>query len=136
MKILEKTSSKLLSQISLAIFALFALLTFSAPSFVSAAKWATTCDELKSQIRGESAQSLPSYCTVESVYNKIINFALYAVGIVAVIMIIYGGYIYMTSRGNADQAKRGRTILIWAILGLAVVLAASALVNIFVLYIV
>lgn len=100
-----------------------------------------SCDELKSHFpsNGNLTQdigALPEYCNVEDIYKKIMNIALYAIGIVAVIMVIYGGYIYMTAGGNADQAKKGRTILMWAIAGLVVVLAAASLVNIVVKYVV
>ncbi len=100
-----------------------------------------SCDELKSHFPSngnltQDVNALPSYCNVEDIYKKIMNIALYAIGIVAVIMIIYGGYIYMTAGGNADQAKRGRTILMWAIAGLIVVLAAASIVNIVVKYVV
>jgi hypothetical protein len=93
----------------------------------------SSCEELRSHFPNSNITAnindLPKYCNVESVYIKVINISLYAIGAVAVIMIIYGGYMYMTARGNEEQAKKGRSILIWAILGLVVVLAAAALVN-------
>ena len=96
---------------------------------------ADPCTDLAKQI-GNSGfiveGQLPKYCSTESVYNKFISTALYAVGIVAVIMIIYGGFVYMTAGGNDEQRKKGRTILTWAVLGLIVVVLAAVLVNIIV----
>lgn len=79
---------------------------------------------------GSVLEGVPTYCTPGAVYQKFLNFALYAISIVAVIAVIYGGYLYMTSRGNAEQAKKGRTVIIWAIIGLVVVLLAAVIVNV------
>lgn len=94
----------------------------------------TACEELKAKLSNGGfnigEQQLPEYCSTNTLYNKIIRGALYAVGIVAVIVIIYGGYMYMTAAGSDEQRKRGRTILTWAIVGLIVVILAVVLVNI------
>lgn len=93
-----------------------------------------TCDDLKKQFEnaggGNVIANVPQYCNVESLYEKFINTALYAVGMVAVIALIYGGYLYMTARGNEAQAKQGRQVLTWAIIGLVVVFAAAVIVNV------
>lgn len=92
-----------------------------------------TCDELRKKFENaggsELLQGMPIYCSVESFYSKFITFALFAAGIVAVIALIYGGFVYMTARGNDAQTKKGKSILIWAIIGLVVVLAAATIVN-------
>jgi hypothetical protein len=91
----------------------------------------TVCDtQLSGQLTNAGyTEPLPKYCSTGSLYNKFINLAFYFAGIVAVIMIIYGGYLYMTSQGNAAQTKKGRDVLTWAILGLIVVILAAAIVN-------
>ncbi len=92
------------------------------------------CDELRQQFQnaggGEIIGTLPEFCSTGQVYNTFLNAALYAVGIVAVIMVIYGGYLYMTSGANEGQKKKGRDILVWSIIGLAVVLTAAVIVNV------
>lgn len=103
---------------------------------------ADECADLKEKFNNASStlsqdiNTLPEYCSVEAVYTKVINIALYAIGIVSVIMIIYGGYIYITAGANEESRKRGRTILIWAIIGLVLVLAAAMLVNTVVTFVV
>lgn len=93
-----------------------------------------TCDELRKQFQNAGGtdviSTLPQYCSTGQIYTKFLNFALYAVGIVAVIYAIYGGYIYMTSGGNAAQTKKGRDILLWSIIGLIVVVVATVIVNV------
>jgi hypothetical protein len=107
------------------------------PTNTTTGSGATTtdqCEFLKNQlINGGfsvTENKLPEYCTPGRVYKKFISVAFYAIGIVAVIAVIYGGYLYMTSAGNEAQTKKGRSVLIWAIIGLVVVLAAAVIVNI------
>jgi hypothetical protein len=111
-----------------------ALAQIKAPANNAGATTTDQCEFLKNQlINGGfsvTQNNLPVYCTTGSVYKKFINFAFYAIGIVAVIAVIYGGYLYMTSAGNEAQTKKGRSVLIWAIIGLVVVLAAAVIVNI------
>ncbi len=93
-----------------------------------------TCATLKQQFDNANGSNvianIPQYCRIEFVYQKFINTALYFIGIVAVIAVIYGGYLYMTAGGNAAQVKKGRSVLTWAIIGLVVVLAAAVIVNV------
>jgi len=51
------------------------------------------------------------------------------VGSLALVMFIYGGIIWMTSSGNAEQVTKGKNIVIWATIGLVVIFSAYALVN-------
>jgi len=44
-------------------------------------------------------------------------------------MFIYGGIIWMTSSGNAEQVTKGKNIVIWATIGLVVIFSAYALVS-------
>jgi undecaprenyl pyrophosphate phosphatase UppP len=91
------------------------------------------CDKLRQQVANTGTNvisTLPAYCSTGDVYNKFIKLALYAVGIVATIMIIYGGYLYMTAQSNETQRAQGRTILTWAVIGLVIVLAAATIVNV------
>lgn len=55
---------------------------------------------------------------------KIINIVLGFLGILAVIIGLYGGFKMMTSGGNEDQTAAGRQAVIYAVIGLAVVFSA------------
>ena len=126
-----KNIKKIFAVLGITVFTFGGLLVSSGINVVTAAS--TACTDLEKQISGSGFnvnEQLPVYCTTESIYNKILFGALYAVGIVAVIMIIYGGYMYMTAQSNEDQRKKGRDILTWAVLGLIVVVLAALLVNV------
>lgn len=50
---------------------------------------------------------------------------------VAVLMIVVGGLIYITSAGDPDKADKGKKFLSYAIMGLIIVLSAKVLLAIF-----
>lgn len=118
------------------IFSLILLTTVIHPHQVFAQTSAQTeqCNELRQQFQsaggGEIIGTLPQYCSTGSLYTKFLNFALFAVGIVAVITIIYGGYLYMTAQGNEAQRKKGSSVLTWAVIGVVIVLIAAVIVNV------
>ena len=48
-------------------------------------------------------------------------------GMVAVIVIIIAGYIFATSNGNAAKAQKARQAILYAVIGIIVVLMAFAI---------
>ena len=50
-----------------------------------------------------------------------IMYGLGFLGVLAVIMVIYGGLVWLTSQGSSDKIKKGRDILIWAAIGAIVI---------------
>src|SRR3989338_9389873 len=59
-----------------------------------------------------------------SVIALIINIALGFLGIVALGLIIYAGFLWMTARGNEEQVKKAKALLKNAVIGLAIILSA------------
>lgn len=60
---------------------------------------------------------------------NIVNFFLYFLGFIAVVMIIYGGILYVTSAGNQENVDKAKKILLYAIIGVVVILLSFAIVN-------
>lgn len=58
---------------------------------------------------------------------RILNLVYMWAGIVAVIVIIVAGILFVTSRGNADQVKRSKDAIRGAVVGLVVVMVAFAI---------
>ena len=71
--------------------------------------------------------------TPQTFIGGIIRAILGIVGSLALVMFIYGGFIWMTAAGNAEQVAKGRNILVWATIGLIVIFTSYALVR-FVLF--
>ena len=59
-----------------------------------------------------------------SITSTIISSILTVLGIIAVVMIIYGGFTWMFSRGKDDEVKDAIDILKAAVIGLLVILAS------------
>jgi hypothetical protein len=55
---------------------------------------------------------------------RILRYSLGFLGILALVMIIYGGFLMLTSGGNADMIKKAKGTIIWASVGIAIVLGS------------
>ncbi len=58
----------------------------------------------------------------------IIEILLRVAGLAAVIFVIYGGVSFVTSEGDPEKAKGARSTIINALIGLAIAVAASAII--------
>jgi len=59
----------------------------------------------------------------------IVNYALGFLGLFAVLMVIYGGFTYVSSAGNDDDTGKAKNIIMYALIGIVVILLSFALVN-------
>lgn len=50
-------------------------------------------------------------------------------GIIAVVIMLYGGFIWMTAAGNEDRVSTAKKLIGAAIIGLIIILAAFLIVN-------
>jgi hypothetical protein len=76
----------------------------------------------------KNATKLPDKNPVDITTNTI-QWALGFLGLVAVIMIIYGGVTWMTAAGNEERVKKAKQILTYAVIGLSIVLLAWIMVT-------
>ncbi|MFA6253458.1 MAG: fibronectin type III domain-containing protein [Patescibacteria group bacterium] len=60
---------------------------------------------------------------------NIVNIVLYFLGGIAVLLGLYAGWLWFTSRGNAEQIKKAKGILVSAAIGLAIIFASYAITN-------
>lgn len=66
---------------------------------------------------------------VNDIIKTVINFFSFIVGIVAVIMIIYGGFRYISSGGDSGKITSAKNTIIYAIIGLIIVAFAQVIVK-------
>ncbi|MDO4742151.1 MAG: pilin [Candidatus Saccharibacteria bacterium] len=66
---------------------------------------------------------------LDTVIINILQSVILSLGLVAAIYVVIGGSYFLTAAGNADKVTKGRHIIIWACVGLAVCALAFALVN-------
>ena len=114
-----KNTTKIILQAVLGIAVVATLMTGRAMAFnvydgVNAAK----ADGMPSELVGENG-----------IFLQITNTILYAVGIIAVIMLIWGGVRYIISGGDSKKVTDAKNTILYAILGLVVALLSYAIVN-------
>ncbi len=61
--------------------------------------------------------------------GKVVGGMLAFVGILFFILIIYGGFIWMTARGNEQEVTKAKDLIMAAVIGLVIVLAAYAITS-------
>lgn len=61
--------------------------------------------------------------------GRLIRVAVGIIGTIALIIFIYAGLVWMTSRGDSGKAESSRSMLLWASLGVVVVLSSYAIVD-------
>ncbi len=66
---------------------------------------------------------------VRDVAVTIVRYLMTFLGIIAVIIILYGGFLWMTAAGNEDKVGRAKRIIIAGAIGLVVIIAAFAIVT-------
>ncbi|MBI4994091.1 PKD domain-containing protein [Candidatus Peregrinibacteria bacterium] len=58
-----------------------------------------------------------------------VNLALSFLGIIAMAIIIYGGFLYITAAGNEEQSGKGKKAITYAGIGIIIIIASFAIVN-------
>ena len=66
---------------------------------------------------------------IMSILNIIINALIGLSGAIAVWFLILGGFQYVTSAGNPDSVQKAKSTILYAIIGLIVVIISYAAVN-------
>lgn len=67
--------------------------------------------------------------TLQANIKLIINIMLIAIGIVAVIMLIVGGFRYVLSNGNEKAISGAKDTILYAVIGIVIALLSFAIVN-------
>ena len=67
--------------------------------------------------------------TLTALLGNILSFLLALVGVVALIMLIIGAFLYITAGGETDRADTGKKIVKFAVLGIIVTLAGLVLIR-------
>jgi len=66
---------------------------------------------------------------IKNIIANVVNILLYIVGVLSVIMLIYGGIRYATSAGNAANVTSAKNTIMYALIGLVIALLAYAIVH-------
>ena len=84
---------------------------------------AQTSLDFPSSFAGLSSQDLK--VTIQNIVRIVLGF----LGILAVLLILYGGFVWMTSGGNADKISQAKKIIISAVIGLLLILTSYGIAS-------
>jgi len=74
-------------------------------------------------------EALTQNTNARDLIQTIVNYALSFLGLVAIVMVIYGGIMYVMSRGDTDMTTKGKNAITYASIGIIIILSSYALVN-------
>lgn len=77
----------------------------------------------------EEYNTIGNNTSIRDFIQKVLNFILSFLGLIAIIAIIYAGYMYIVAAGEDGQIEKAKKTIIYAIIGLIVVVVSYALVN-------
>lgn len=102
-----------LSLITLIIFINIALLVFA--------------DDISTtfEIKNPLGKTSDIYSLIDKFTNILIHLAI----VITPIIIVYAGFLYITAMGNEKKVETAQKILVWALLGFALVLIAKGIPN-------
>ena len=120
MKISEKVKTFIMAGV-------LALAGVGAALVPSAAVYA---DDISGEIsKGVSGTGLTDDTDLKDIVKKVVNTILYVVGILSVVMMIFGGIQYTTSAGDQAKVTKAKNTILYGLVGLVVSLLAVAIVN-------
>jgi len=74
----------------------------------------------------ESARQL---CCLLDLLSTVADYLFVILLLVAIIMIVWSGFEFVTAAGSTDKVNSARTKIVWALVGIVIALAAKGLVR-------
>ncbi len=124
----------MLERVKLLIIGLATVFSVAAPAAVAVAQGVTkdpvACGiELQPESSGCTVSETEGEGRVMGIIKTVIDVLSILVGSICIIMIIFGGFRYMTSGGESAGVTSGKNTILYAVVGLVVVLLAQGLVR-------
>ena len=63
------------------------------------------------------------------IFSTIINILLFLIGAISVVMIVFAGFQYATSGGDAGKVTSAKNTILYAVIGIVVALLAYAIIR-------
>lgn len=80
-------------------------------------------------VPGEISAATGGEGSIRALALRIVNYFLTFLGIVAVMMIIFGGVTYITAAGKQESVDNAKKIILYALVGIIIILLSFAIVN-------
>ncbi len=116
---------KLIKSLLLAVFMGSMVL---APS-LALAQAADTAATDPTSVTLQDPLQLNAEAPLEDLVARVIKSFLGIIGIIALVLFLYGGILWLTSAGNSSKVEEGRNVFVWAVLGLVVIFSSYVIVT-------
>lgn len=80
-------------------------------------------------LEAKTADQAGSLFGTDGIFKKIVDTALFLVGAISVVMLIYGGIRYTVSGGDSTAVGNAKNTILYAIVGVVISLLAYSIVN-------
>ena len=115
----------LITILSLAVF--FSVLPVRAQEACKSDPSGRIVCKLENPLQGDSTSAA-------AIIGTVIKSALGIVGAITLLMLVWGGFQWLTSAGNPEKVKSGAQTMLWAIIGVVLVFASYLLLSTFTNY--
>lgn len=108
------------------------LFLFAGCLFMSQTTRAQTADPNIIEIHnplGDQNKTQPSETTISLLAGKIIQRALGIIGSITLVVFLYGGFMWLTSRGASEKVQAGTNAMLYAGIGLLVIFGSYAILS-------
>jgi uncharacterized BrkB/YihY/UPF0761 family membrane protein len=127
-----KTKIKTSDMIFIAIFLAFFIVLAVTPALAAGVDDAleglnTTASQAYDGQAGGAPKSVIT--SIPEAIGRIIGALLAFIGVLFFVLMIYGGFLWMTARGNETQTGKARDLIAAAVIGLIIVLSAYAITS-------
>lgn len=131
----------MIQKIKMLVLSSAVALTFIATAIVPAVVFAAVTPDIRSNLcsgatnlkfnptTGACDEIKADASSFNDALATIINIISVIVGVVAVIMIIYGGFRYITSGGTSEKVTTAKNTILYGIIGLIIVALAQVIVK-------
>lgn len=96
---------------------------------VSSVHASAALEKVTSVAKKSNVPGAESGTSLQTAIGGLIQQMLGMVGVVLVILIIYGGLMWMTAGGNDEKVAKGKKVLANAVIGIVIVFGAYAITN-------
>ncbi|MEX0933984.1 MAG: pilin [Candidatus Paceibacterota bacterium] len=91
--------------------------------------------DLKGEVEGDGSAPFElknplQFDTIEKLLAKIIEILVLIGTPIAVVFLIYSGFLFVSARGNEEKITKAKMTFMWTVIGTAILLGASVIANV------
>jgi hypothetical protein len=120
---------KKLRLIAVSLITIFSIVAFSSTAFAATDARQAVCEGAGIVASSNDCTGDANTPTVDNAISAAINILSSIVGIAGVIMVVVGGFKYITAGGDTNKVGAAKTTIIYALIGLVIAAMAQVLVH-------